>query len=424
MVKSRRGRSVDDGPRSLGASPFGPAIPSIVIAILYAFAVLVWSAGGDALAGGRWFAVHLFTLGVLTNLLLTFSEHFARTVTRTDGERANWWPAVTNVGILAVLIGLPSGSLPLLATGAGVTTLSVTAAALRIRRMRHASVGARLAWVARLYERAHIAFIVGAASGAVLGVGVTAGTGWYVGVRLSHLFANVLGWAGLTLLATLVFFGPAMVRARIEDGADARARRALTIGSAGLMAGVVLLVGIGLPDQLGVAARIGAAAALAVYAWAVSFVCAPVLRAALGAKPTGPRPLVAAVVVWFPLVAWGAVAVVGTGALEWLDAVGVAALVGVLAQSVLATLVFLAPLLLGRSTVARDAIRVGLEVGARSRGVAVSVGVVVAAVAVSPLVWSAPGVAGILAFAGWALLGTVMAVTLATALMIPRPAQR
>jgi hypothetical protein len=412
------------GDRPRGASPFGPSIPSVLIALAYGVAVLVWLAGGDALPGGRWFAVHLFTLGVLTNLVLTFSEHFARTLTRAPGERSWWWPVVTNLGVLAVLVGLPSASLPLLAGGASLTVLSVAAAAVRIRRMRRTSVGARLAWVVQLYEWAHVAFVVGATSGAMLGMGVMAGTGWYVGVRLTHLHANVLGWAGLTLLATLVFFGPTMVRARIEDGADARARRVLPVGAVGLVVALALLAAVGLQSPLGPAARLAAASALAAYAWSVSVVCAPVLRVALAAKPTGPRPLVIAIAVWFPVVAWSAVAVVATGALEWLDAVGVVALVGVLAQSMLATLVYLAPLLIGRSTVARDAIRIALEVGARLRGMVLSSAVIMTALAVSPLLRPEPDRAAALAAAGWATLGTVMFATSAAALVGARRAER
>jgi hypothetical protein len=54
------------GDRPRGRSPFGPAAPSIAAAIVYAAAVGVWLAFGAGLPGGRWFAVHLFTLGVTT----------------------------------------------------------------------------------------------------------------------------------------------------------------------------------------------------------------------------------------------------------------------------------------------------------------------------------------------------------------------
>ncbi|MEX0705927.1 MAG: hypothetical protein WD041_04855, partial [Nitriliruptoraceae bacterium] len=63
-------------------SPVAGETPSIAVAVVYAMATLVWLAFGDVLPGGRWLAVHLFTLGVLTNLVLTFSGHFARAITQ------------------------------------------------------------------------------------------------------------------------------------------------------------------------------------------------------------------------------------------------------------------------------------------------------------------------------------------------------
>ncbi|MEX2446880.1 MAG: hypothetical protein WD734_06010, partial [Dehalococcoidia bacterium] len=244
--------------KARGSSPFGAAAPSIAIAIGYLLAPLVWLAAGDVLPGGRWFAIHLFTLGILTNLILTFSEHFARTVTRTAGERSAWWPLLTNVGILAVLVGLPSEQRWLLVAGAVVLTATVFAAYRRIRRMRREAVGARFAWIARIYERAHGAFIHGALLGALLGSGVLSGR-WYGGARIAHLHANILGWGGLTLLATLVFFGPTMARTQIEAGADARAARWLRHGASALGAAILLLVLTALPGWGGVAARLAAA---------------------------------------------------------------------------------------------------------------------------------------------------------------------
>ena len=394
------------GQRSRGRSPFGAAAPSISLALVYALLLGVWLAVGDPLPGGRWFAVHLFTLGVLTNLILTFSEHFARTVTRTAGERAAWWPLVTNVGIAATLLGLPTGWLPLLAGGATIVTASVFAAYWRLRRMRREAVGARFAWIVRIYERAHGAFIHGAVFGALLGVGLVGGS-WYLPFRLAHLHANVLGWGGLTLLATLVFFGPTMARCQIEPGADARSARALRHGATGLSVAVLVLLLTGLAGPWGTAARLIAAVGLAALAAAAVVVCLPVFRAVHRARVTAPRPLVLGVCVWLPVVVAADAVVVAAGAWAWLDALGVAALTGVLAQAITATLVYLAPMLRGRTTEARDGIRQRLEVGARSRAGALNLGVLLAAVGAARLLDGPPLLA-----IGLALVGATLAVTL------------
>jgi hypothetical protein len=366
------------GQRPRSRSPFGPAAPSIVAALGYTVLLGVWLVAGDVLPGGRWFAIHLFTLGVMTNLVLTFSEHFGRTVTRTSGERAAWWPLVTNLGVALTLLGLPTGWLPLLAVGATTVTVSVIASYRRLRRMRREALGARFAWIVRVYERAHGAFVHGAVLGALLGVGLIGGV-WYGPVRLAHLHANVLGWGGLTLLATLVFFGPTMARCRIEPGADDRAARALRWGATGLSVAVVLLLATGLSGGPGLVAQLGAGISLAVYAAAASLVCAPVFRAVWRAKPTAPRPLVLGVTVWLPVVAWMDAVLVASGSWRWLDALGVIALVGVLGQAAAATLVYLAPMLRGRTTETRELVRTRLEVGARSRAIGINLGVASAA---------------------------------------------
>lgn len=396
--------------RPRGRSPFAASASSILAALGYGVALVVWIVAGDVLPGGRPFAVHLFTLGVLTNLVLTFSEHFARTVTRTKGERAGWWPVVTNLGILLVLIGFPGGQRWLLAAGSIVVTGVVFAAYLRIRRMRREAIGARFAWIARVYERAHGAFIHGVILGALMGTGLVAGS-WYGAARIAHLHANVLGWGGLTLLATLVFFGPTMARTRIEPGADERSARALRWGATGLGAAVVLLLLTGMGGLGGTLARAGAGAGLALYALAATRVCLPVGRAVWGAKRTAPRPLVVAVCLWLPLVAWVDVAVVTAGAWRWLDAVGVAALAGVLAQAVLATLVYLAPMLRGHTAAAREVIRIRLEIGMHVRALALGTGVVACVVGAMRIVDAMP-----LAAIGWTLIGVTLVVTAVTAM--------
>jgi hypothetical protein len=368
-----------------GTSPFASAAPSIVAALVYAAALVVWVVVGDPLPGGRTFAIHLFTLGVLTNLVLTFSEHFARTVTRTPGERAWWWPAVTNLGIVLVLAGLPARFLPAIAAGSTILVAVVFLAYVRMRRMRKAAIGARFAWIVRIYERAHGAFIHGATLGALMGIVTLAGP-WFVGVRFAHLHANILGWGGLTLLATLVFFGPTMARTRIEPGADERAARLLRHAATGLSVAVLALVLTGFGGAWGTGFRWLAAAGLAGYAFAATFVCLPVGRAVWSARVTAARPLVVGVCVWFPLMVWADVGFVATASWRWMDALGVVALTGVLGQAILATLVYLAPMLRGRSTGSRETIRIRLEVGARTRAVVMNLGVAIAAIGAARLV--------------------------------------
>jgi len=385
-------------------------VPTLWLVAGYTLAVLVWLLAGAALPGSRWLAVHLFTLGVLTNVLLAFSEHFSRAVTRTPGQRAWWWTWVANAGIVLVLLGLPNDWLPGLALGATVLTGVVIAAWWRLRAMRRHAVGARFTWVVRLYERAHVAFVAAALLGAALGLGLVAGP-WYLGARLAHLHANVLGWAGLTLLATLVFFGPTMARTRIEPGADERAARALRRGAAVLFVAVFLLLLLGLPGSWGVAARVTAGLALAGFALAATSVCLPVWRAVLSARVTASRPLLLGAVAWLVAVVWVDAAVVTTGAWRWLDAVGVAALAGVLAPAILATVVSLAPMLRGRTTGERELVRVRLEVGARTRSVLTNLAVLAA-------VSGAARSGGDLPLAGlaWILLGGTVLTTVVTVL--------
>lgn len=395
-------------PIARASSPFAAAAPSIAVALVYACATAVWLAAGDALPGGRWLAVHLFTLGVLTNVILTFSEHFGRTVTRWAGERAAWWPLVTNAGVLAVLVGLPSGQRWLLAAGATTVTVSVTAASFRLRRMRRNAVGARFGWIVRIYERAHGAFVHGAVLGALLGTGVASGV-WYGSVRAAHLHANVLGWGGLTLLATLVFFGPTMARTRIEPGADERAARALRHGATGLSVAVLALIVTAADGAIGFSARLLATAGLAVYALAAIRVCVPVGRAAARAKPTAPRPLVVGACVWLPVVAVADLVVVASGSWRWLDALGVAALAGVLAQAILATLIYLTPMLRGHTPDAREGLRQRLEVGLRTRVVVYNLGVTTCVVGATRSIENVP-----LATMGWVMVILVVASTLVT----------
>lgn len=155
-------------------------------------------------------------------------------------------------------------------------------------------------------------------------------------------------------------------------------------------------------------AQVVAAGALAVYAAAASRVCAPVARAVRQAKPTAARPLVLGVCGWFVVAVWADVMVVALGRWAWLDVVGLIALAGVLAQAIIATLIYLAPMLRGRTTGSREAMRLRLEVGATARAVVLNAGVTLLALGVSRL-----GLPGPLVGIGWLLVGGVVLAAVA-----------
>jgi nitrite reductase (NO-forming) len=355
-VRGERDRVVDL--RTLGAAireqprrgPFDALRPLIVVGAVYALATVAWLVGGSSMPGGRWLAVHLFTLGVITNLILGLTDHFARALTHQPGTVPTWQPIDANAGVLTVLWGVSTGRPWAVAVGATTISVVVLASYRRLRGFRRRGLGGRFAWVVRSYERAHGAFLHGAVLGALIGTGVLGGT-WFFAARTAHLHVNLLGWAGLTILATFVFLGPTIGHVRIRDGADASAARWLPRGATALTVAVLALIVTGAPGAGGTIARIVAGSALAVFATAVTAVCGPVFRA-MAASRYRARWFVLGAVTWFPVVAWMDAVVVATGSWRWLEALGPAMLLGVLAQSILASLGYLLPRIRSRVAVA------------------------------------------------------------------------
>jgi hypothetical protein len=122
-----------------------------------------------------------------------------------------WQVAITNAGIVALLWGIPARNDWAVGVGATLLVVEVMLSYLALRRLRTRSLGGRWTWILRIYERAHGAFVHGAILGALMGTTILHGS-WWLSARVAHLHVNILGWAGLTLLATVVFFGPTMLR--------------------------------------------------------------------------------------------------------------------------------------------------------------------------------------------------------------------
>jgi hypothetical protein len=395
-------------PQPARRAPFQPLAPAVMAALMYGVVALLWLAVGQQFNMSRWLALHLFTLGVLSNLVMAMADHFARTLLHSEvghGPRSRL--VLLNVGVLLVLIGLPTGQPVSVGAGATLASAAVTWLYVDLRRQRRASLTGRFAFVVRGYERACGAFIHGALLGLLMGTGILGGQ-WYGAARLAHLHVNLLGWGGLTLLATIVFFGPTMLRRRIEPAAEEVAARALKWASVGLSVATLALLLTGAGSPLAVWARVVAGAGLVTYATAATSIWLPVVRVALRASDSFERRVLPSAAGWFMLVTWGDAVVVLVGAWRFLDALGAALLLGGLLQAILVALVYLGPMLRGRSPQHRAAVRERLQRLAGIRVISFNAGlvlVVVAAIARHPT--GRP-----VSLLGWLLIAVALASSL------------
>ncbi|HUG84514.1 MAG TPA: hypothetical protein VMM13_08105 [Euzebya sp.] len=408
-----------DNPRA--RSPFVPVRPAMVMAMAFAVLALVWATWGGDLPGGRWLAVHLFTLGVLTTLVVALTHHFAQTLLHTP-ERGRVTPrlALVGGGAVLVLVGLPTDRRWLVGVGATALAAAVLWLYTDLRRMRRSSLTGRFPFVVRTYERACSAFIHGALLGALMGVGALSGP-WYGAARMAHLHLNILGWGGLTLLGTIVFFAPTVMRARMEPEADVAAARWLGRGATGLSVAALGMLLTGLGGAWATAAGLLAASGLVVYAIGVAAVCLPVVRTGRRARSRHAARMLQATCAWFMIAVSADVVVVATGQVRLLEPLGAVMLVGVLGQAVLTALAYLVPMAWAQGGPGRAAALDRLAVWSRMRVAMLNggLGLVAAAAAVGPAggaTWSAS------ARLGWLLVLTAVVlqlVLLAAAVMHP-----
>jgi hypothetical protein len=415
----QRGSETADADRGLAGhraaplrgSPFARNAPAIGVAIVFGVASIVWLAGGQALPGGRWLVTHLFTLGVLTTLLWSFSRNFAARFTGVgdlcEPVAATWaLTLLLGASITSMVTGRAlEAHWPLVIGTLGIMVV-VAMNVVTLRNLRARARNDRFLWVVRRYEDAHLIFLVSAGLGGMLGAGVVPGE-IFLGVRDAHIHLNVLGWAGLTVLTTLVVFSPALLRVRIEAGAEQRASDAVLRAMMGLGVGTLGLVlsslGRAIGDGAEGPATVLLVAGLAVYLQAVIVVALPLLRASRAHDRSPLRWSLAAVVVWLPVGVAIDVVLLVVGRPGWSVGLAVALLIGVFAQLILAVLLYVTPMLRGRDFASRDALIARTERLPRTRTATLNLGVVF--VLVADLTPGLPTtLAQPLASAGWLLV--------------------
>ncbi|MBX3195854.1 MAG: multicopper oxidase domain-containing protein [Microbacteriaceae bacterium] len=217
-----------------------------------------------------WLLVHVPMLGAVTAAILIWSQHFTDTLTRRAAPAGRVGLGLRlglqTAGALAITAGMLLDAIVPVLVGAGVLSLAVIAHAVELLVQLRAALPARFAPLVRYYVAAAVVFLGGIALGAMMAASHADGLAdRFVG---AHLVLNAFGWIGLTALGTLVLLWPTVLHARVDEAADADARRALpillaglVIAAAGPVVGVQPVLAIGMVVWLIGAVLIGVAGA-------------------------------------------------------------------------------------------------------------------------------------------------------------------
>lgn len=258
--------------------------------MLVAGAILVFNlAFGASLPQQWWTAVHIVTLGVITNAILQWSWYFARALLRLapddrrPGRDQTLRMVLFNLSFVGLIVGmwLPNAWAAVgAATAVGVVIIWHTGALASAFR---SALGVRFAVIIRYYVAAAVMLLVGIVYGALTVFPLVSGASAQLLVDFqdqtsaAHSLVNGLGFVGLTIAGTLVTLGPTALRTRMDDRAVSRALRALPILGAAVL-GAALAVTFGLFSLAAVSVLAYAAAA----SWGIG---APLTSAAFRKPP-------------------------------------------------------------------------------------------------------------------------------------------
>ncbi|MBB2894504.1 multicopper oxidase domain-containing protein [Flexivirga oryzae] len=225
------GTTQPGGPRGKWALRDQPAIgwlvAAVVVALLHPF-----------VDDSHWLMVHMILLGAMTHAAIVWSTYFTQALLKTsedvDPRRLQSTRIVlVIIGVLCVLVGVPTVHWPLVVAGAtlvsGAVLWHAVALALRLRR----SVARRFRTTVFYYLAAAVCVPVGAGFGTALAKGP--GGDWHGRLMVAHSMTMLLGWLGLTVLGTLLTLWPTMLRTRMDDRAETLARQSLPIVIVGLI---------------------------------------------------------------------------------------------------------------------------------------------------------------------------------------------
>lgn len=238
-----------------------------------------------------WLLVHIVTLGLITNSILIWSQHFTEALMKIkipDEHRGTQVRRIfiLNAGILVLMVGMIGQlSVPGLYTatvvGALIVGTMVAWHALYLLKQVRQALPSRFGVTIRFYITAALMLPLGAAFGAMIAYPNLKGT-LHSQFLLAHEVVNVLGFVGITVVGTLVTFWPTMLRTKMVDKALTHSLRALYLMCGGL---VLTLAG----SMFGM--RPLATAGLVVYLIALLIVAWVMVRTLRTKRPTEYPPM-------------------------------------------------------------------------------------------------------------------------------------
>lgn len=196
---------------------------TIWIGLLLVLSLFHW-----AIPDYRWLFIHIFTLGIVTNSIMLWSQHFTeKFLHQTLGEETR--PAqlrrflILNAGIVLTLVGQllkPAWSLHWIVTciGAAVVGLSLAYHAWYLGWQWRASKSKEK----QRFDNAVLAYIFSASClpfGAIIGslLASEPGAPWPERLRLAHLAFNVLGFVGFAAVGSLALLFATIWRTQIKS---------------------------------------------------------------------------------------------------------------------------------------------------------------------------------------------------------------
>ena len=238
-----------------------------------------------------WLMVHMVTLGLITNSILIWSQHFTEALMKIkipDEQRKVQVGRIftLNAGIVLLMVGMVGqlsvpGLYACTVIGALVIGAMVAWHGIYLMGQVRRALPSRFGVTIRFYIVAALLLPLGALLGAMVAYPSLNGT-LHSQFLLAHEAVNVLGFVGITVVGTLVTFWPTMLRTKMVDRALAHSVRALY-----LMCGGVALTLVGALFGL----RPVAVAGLVVYLLGLLLVAGVMVRTLRTKRPNEYPPM-------------------------------------------------------------------------------------------------------------------------------------